>query len=138
MMAKPVYVGILRGKPLRFYRPPHTQPAFPWHAVTDFLLAVDLPRALRRTFEAGLGKQWKAETKMIDTPTGIVTIGPHFMAQGLIDGLVETQRVTEALEQEYVALALQALDAMIGYMGPEERLDFVLRAAKHGADRRAA
>lgn len=132
-MAELLHTGTLRGKMLRFFRAPHGAPDFPWHSFTDLLAAVDLPRRHRRVFEAGLGQSWKSETKVIDTESGLVTIAPHFVAQGFIVSLIETERASEALAREYGKLAAEAMEALTAHLpDPVARLHYVLEcAARH-------
>jgi hypothetical protein len=137
MMVEPLYAGTLRGKALRFFRAPHGEPDLPWHAFTDLLAAVDLPRRYRRVFEAGLGQSWKAETKMVDTEAGLVTIAPHFVAQGFIDAMIEAERVSEALTAEYTREAVRAMDALAAHLpDPGARFHFAMECASRSRRQR--
>ncbi len=136
MTMAPLYVGEVRGKPVRFFRPPHADLDFPWHSFTDLLAAIDLPRRHRRAFEAGLGQSWKADTKMVDTEEGLTTIAPHFVAQGFIEAMIEAERATNALTAEYTRHAAAAMQAMLAHVpDPGARLHMAMECAARGLRR---
>ena len=87
-MIEPLHVATVGGPPLRFFRTPINdgRPDLPWHAVEDLHRCLGLNRAARKYFLHRL-REWK-EPRTVATADGLVTIAPHFIAQGTIDANV--------------------------------------------------
>ena len=66
---------------------------------------------------------------------GVVTIAPHYAAQGLLDALPEMRsvgaNVSPDLEREYVYAAVKALKALTGDLPPGASFGFVIAAYRN-------
>src|SRR5215216_3999113 len=100
-MHKPIHVATLAGQPLRFFRTPSDdgRPDLPWHAVEDLWRCLGLNRAQRHELLRQM--RLPAEVQTIATPDGIVTVAPHFVAQGTIDDMIEMGLAPAKLSVEY-------------------------------------
>ena len=133
----PVHVGVVAGKPLRFFRSPKPGPQMPWHAHDDLLSCLDLPDDLKLDFRRRLVGPWKADVRTVAVAEGVVTIAPHFIAQGLIGAAIEIGPVKSAkqVERDYhregtIALELLA-KAATGDLGPIAQFEYAMAAAKN-------
>ncbi|GJD36588.1 hypothetical protein [Methylobacterium aerolatum] len=107
----PSYTGTLNNKPLRFFMAPLPGPHLPWHAPEDLQHCLDLPRDLRRDFQRKLrSSEWKDDIRTVATSDGIVTIAPHFMAQGLIGAMQDVGRADAKTEVRYASECKKAWD----------------------------
>jgi hypothetical protein len=92
MIAEPLHIAVLSGHPLRFFRTPLADglPDLPWHAVDDLQRCLALNRHGRKIFLALLrsNKRWNGIVRNVATADELVTVAPHFMAQGTIGALV--------------------------------------------------
>jgi len=103
-MIEPLYIATVGGHPLRFFKTPldDGRPDFPWHAIDDLHRCLGLNRAQRKLLLSRM-RSWKGggEVRTVATADGITTVAPHFMALGVIDGLVEEGTVSAATSFEY-------------------------------------
>lgn len=131
-----LYIGKINGGDVRFFRSPVQGPDLPWHSIDDLHEALKLPRDLRRHFKRRLQGEWKKDVRTVATAGGITTIGPHFMAQGLIGSMVEMGIATTKTEVEYAMAGGEAmkLDMPPG-MSPAQRVAQAI-AAFQGQGRR--
>jgi hypothetical protein len=134
-MTKAIYIGTLNGKPLRFFESPNPGPQFPWHSTDDIFKCMGLDHGARNVFRKMINEhaEWSKEVRIIDTDSGLVTIGPHFMAQGLIEAMVMAGRVSkteEELDDEYTVAAMEAAKVLTDGMTGEEGFRFMMAAAK--------
>lgn len=107
----PAFTGTLNDKPLRFFKAPLSGPHFPWHAAEDLHRCLALPRDLRRHFQQRLmSSEWKANVLTVATADGIVTIAPHFVAQGLIGAMQDVGRADVRTEVRYTSQVKEAWD----------------------------
>ena len=105
------YTGTLNGKPLRFFKAPLPGPHLPWHAAEDLHQCLALPRGLRRHFQQRLkSSEWTDDVRTVATADGIVTIAPHFIAQGLIGAMQDVGRADARTEIRYASQAKEAWD----------------------------
>ena len=110
-LASPAYTGTVNDKPLRFFKAPLQGAQLPWHAAADLHHCLSLPRDLRRHFRQSLrSSEWKDDVRTIATHDGIVTIAPHFMAQGLIGAMQEAGRADARTEILYTKEVKKAWD----------------------------
>jgi hypothetical protein len=109
----PAFTGTLNDKPLRFFKAPMPESHLPWHAAEDLHACLDLPRDLRRYFQQQLrSSEWKADVQTVATASGIVTIAPHFIAQGLIGAMIDVGQSPASTEIRYSMQVKQAWDAI--------------------------
>jgi hypothetical protein len=106
---KPLHIGTVGGGTLRFFRTPldDGRPDFPWHAVDDLQQCLHVNREFRRIWMRKLRSKWK-EPQTITTDEGITVVAPHFMAQGLIDALIENGFVHKTAYAEYAHAGIEA------------------------------
>lgn len=113
MLIKPLHIATIRGHQLRFYRTPNEdgRPDMPWHSVDDLAQCFGASRSHRRA----MFKQLRAcGFKTIATADGIVTIAPHFAAQGAIAAAQACIGGCEDIDRAYCfegAIACQKLTA---------------------------
>jgi hypothetical protein len=73
---------------------------------------------------------FKAHVRAVATPDGIVTIAPHFAAQGLIGAAIEAGVASAAFEDRYTAAAIAAFKVMTGDLPPMAALELAIAATK--------
>jgi hypothetical protein len=127
----PIHTGDINGKPIRFFKAPLPIPHLPWHCHDDLLRALGLPRSLRRHLQQSMQKCFGADIKTVATAEGILTIAPHFAAQGLLGAAADTGMVSANIEHSYVREAAAALKALGGDLPPAARVEFCLMAARN-------
>jgi len=130
----PLLVGDVEGHKVRYFLSPvflHTgKPDLPWHAVDD-LWAIFMPD--RETFDGvkrRLRSDWNAP-KTVATPEGIVTIAPHFMAEGIIHAVGQLECRPKnflRLRGRYRYFCTQALKTMTSHMSGARKMAFALAA----------
>lgn len=112
-----LHSGVVNGKPLRFVPSPLTGPDFPWHVADDLFAALAFPRAVRREFSRKLKAEHAKDVKTVATAAGIVTIAPHFMAQGAIGAAVDIGCAPRSVEGEYGREGVKALNKFLDPRG---------------------
>lgn len=134
-LSEPLLEGWVPGGRIRFFTSPSwmetRRPDMPWHAVDDLWplalggTSVDLKRRLR--------SDWK-EPRTVATSEGIVTIAPHFMAEGLFGAVLEVasgdreaMRIRK-LRGRYRHGLTQGMKLMTSHLGPVERMLFAVEA----------
>lgn len=122
----------MNDKPLRFFKAPLPGPHLVWHAAEDLHACLDLPRSLRREFRQKLrSSEWSADVRTVATADGIVTIAPHFMAQGLIGAMIEVGRARPESEMAYARQAAAAFNALSGDLPPLASFDLMIAAYRN-------
>jgi hypothetical protein len=98
---KPLHIATIGGHPLRFFCTPNSdgRPDLPWHAVDDLHRCLGLNRDARRFFLHKL-REWGG-VKTVATADGVLTIAPHFMAQGVIDAMIDNGQAPASIRREY-------------------------------------
>lgn len=128
----PIYTGDLNGKLLRFFKAPLPGPHLVWHATDDLLACFSLPRGLRRHFHQRLkNSEWSKDVRTVAMADGIVTIGPHWIAQGFISGMIYTGHAARTAEMAYAKEAVKAWNATAGDLPPMANLDLMLAAFRN-------
>jgi len=114
---EPLHIATVAGQPLRFYKTPLDDgwPDLPWHAVDDLHRCLGLNRAARKHFLSMLGAEWK-EPQTVATADGIITVAPHFMAQGWIDTVVETGQAPSSVRREFDPAGTEALKHLTAHI----------------------
>lgn len=132
----PVHTGSLNRKPLRFFKAPLAGPHLVWHAFDDLLACLKLPQSLQRDFRQKLRRDWSGDVRTVATSDGVVTIAPHWMAQGLIGSMIEVRQVRASLEMDYAKQAVEAWNALCGDLPPMAGVELMLAAFRntHGID----
>ncbi|MFG1359951.1 hypothetical protein [Xanthobacter pseudotagetidis] len=131
-MTPVLHEAIVNGQRLRLFRPPVEGPDFPWHGVDDLHECLGLPTDLRRTIMRGLRSQVVLYT--VATADGIVTIAPHFMAAGFIEGAIERGYAPPWADKEYRLSLLAAMKKQTRHLGEADSLEFAIAAARRPAD----
>jgi hypothetical protein len=92
-MIRPIYIGQLSGKSVRFFRPLHDQDGlYPWTAGEDMIKALcrsDASRAAGREMIGKAPKRFPDLSRRIGTVSGFVTVLSFSAQKGSIDSLVE-------------------------------------------------
>ena len=130
-MIEPLHTTRVGSHELRFFRTPLAdgRPDLPWHAVDDLQRCLGLNREARKFFLKQL-RQW-GEIRTVATANGVVTLAPHYMAQGLIDATVETGRAPESFRAEYDRAGAAALKKLAPAHFPDESWLLWIKAAMH-------
>lgn len=137
-LSEPVHVGTVNGKRLRFFRGPSPEPRMPFHAHADLLECLELPPEVKTVLTRKLINHWKDDIKSVATTEGIVTIAPHYVAQGLISSamMLESGTSNEVVKNGYEKEGAKALGVLAnkatGDLGVEARLRFSLAAVENG------
>jgi hypothetical protein len=126
----PIHVGTITEVPVRFFKAPTQVPNLPWHAHDDLLRAIGLPRALRRHFQQMVQKAFGKDLKTIAATDGLVTIAPHYAAQGLL-GAAADVGMAHDYETLYALQAADALKKLAGDLPLQAHLEFCLEAARN-------
>lgn len=131
---EPIIEGDLYGNTVRFFASPSylttRQPDMPWHAVDDLwpLVLDDASEMLKRK----LRSDWE-EPRTVATSSGIVTIAPHFMADGLFEAALDMCQEDELdflrkLRGRYRNCCTQAMKVMTAHLDPMGRMLFAVAA----------
>lgn len=132
----PAFTGALNDKSLRFFKAPLPGPHLPWHAAEDLHACLGLPRDLRRHFQQRLkSSEWKDDVRTVATAEGIVTIAPHFVAQGLIGAMIDVGRADAKTEISYAKQAKEAWDAIYPGRSFAEALNLIATAFRNNGKR---
>jgi hypothetical protein len=110
---EPLHVAVIGGHPVRFFRTPLNdgRPDMPWHCVEDLHRCLGLNRDQRRIFLREL-KNSKWPTKTIPAADGILTIAPHFIAQGVVDSMTDAGMAPKSVRDEYDQAGAEALQKL--------------------------
>lgn len=112
-----LHTADILGTPVRFFRSPRQGADFPWHAADDLFQALSFPRAVRREFQRKLKADHGKDVRTVATPEGIVTISPHYMAQGAIGAALEISCAPASVEGAYGVAGVAALNLMLAERG---------------------
>lgn len=132
--AKPVHTAIVAGKPFRFFRGPGDAPDMPWHAHDDLLVALALPRSLRRELRAKMLKNFGPQCRTVDVDGEPVLIAPHYVAQSLVSAAQEGGHgitTSAQVDREYVTGAMGAMKALTTGLGQVEGFHYVMAAFRN-------
>lgn len=137
MTRDPILSAPVGGGALRFFPPPHRRgPDLPWIALDDLQRCLGFPadvreRMLRALSEGG----WRGEATTLASGGEIVTVVPHFMAQGLIESCCAAGLATPQTDCDYHRAAVGALKALVATLPPERRPIYALEAMAAGLRR---
>jgi hypothetical protein len=126
-MIEPLHIGTIAGQQVRFFRSPLAdgRPDLPWHCVDDLHRALGLNRAQRKIFLSKLRTWREHRVQTVAAAEGVLTLAPHFMAQGTVDALVADGITPASVGDEYdraSAAALKKLTHQLGITFPHDRL----------------
>ncbi|WP_162560733.1 hypothetical protein [Methylobacterium durans] len=125
-LVSPIYIGTLNGRPLRFFKAPLPEPHLVWHAWDDLVACSDLPRDRRRALKNSLQHDHGEKIRTVATLSGIVTIAPHFMAQGFIGSMVENGFMPASADMSYTIQSVDAWNVMMSCVAePQSRKLFL-------------
>lgn len=127
-----LHTADVNGKPVRFFRSPQQGPDFPWHVADDLFLALGFPRPVRKEFQRKLKADHADQVRTVATSDGIVTIAPHYMAQGAIGAGIDIGCTPPTAESSYAVAGLAGLKLILAERGlsGEAALRFTLDAAR--------
>jgi len=134
-LVAPIHTGRLNSQPVRFFKGPAGGPELPWHAVEDLYQALGLPRSVRRQLLRMMQETWGQELRTAATKDGLVTIAPHFVAEGLLGAAAELMgsraKAGADLESAYAHAGSEALKKLAGDLPPLASVAFALQALRH-------
>lgn len=142
-LVSPILEGELPGGRLRYFASPlyraHRQADMPWHSIDDLwplVLGVDADEAFR-IGKGRLRSDW-SEPRTVATPGGVVTIAPHFMAEGLIEAAIDLAPPSRRewltkLRGSYRRQCTEAMKLMTAHLPPMGKLVFALEAMERPA-----
>jgi hypothetical protein len=114
---QPLHVAIIRGHQLRFYRTPNNdgRPDFPWVCLDDLFRCMSSPRGFRKHFhrQAKSGP-FRNDFRTAATPDGIVTIVPHYAAQGITAAWRESDCAD--IEKDYAREGVAAIKKLTAHL----------------------
>ncbi|MDW7555372.1 MULTISPECIES: hypothetical protein [Azospirillum] len=113
-MQKPIHTGNINGKPVRFFATPLNDglPDFPWHSTNDLMSACNLDGTARQHFMRMAQRDHVGTMQTIATPDGVVTVAPHYHAQGFVDAMVHVKRVKKRARADYDMAIMEAGKAL--------------------------
>jgi hypothetical protein len=136
MTTKPIYTGTINGRSVRFFETPLNdgKPDFAWHSTDDLMKAANLDPAMIDHFMRWSKADHGDVFRTIATPDGLVTVAPHFVAQGFTDAMVAVGRVPASFPNEYHTAVVSADDAL-----PLKDIDGIIAAFhRHGDTQKGA
>ena len=131
MTAAPLHIAAVGLGNVRFFRSPLAGPQQPWFVIDDLFRAGSIDRKLRRAFFSGLQRDHGAEILTIETSSGPINIGPHWMAQGLISCWIEWGRVNRDFELAYTVGQAGAMAALTAHMSDMEGMRYAMQAYRN-------
>jgi hypothetical protein len=122
--------------PLRHFASPlyanHRRADMPWHSADDLRAVLRLPDEVREVFQRKMKSDWE-EVRTVATPDGITTIAPHFMAEGMIEFVLDNpgimpEDVAKRVRGAYRRATTASMRLMVAHLPPMERMFFALAA----------
>lgn len=131
-LVTPIHIGNLNGLPLRFFRAPFKEPHLPWHAPDDLHACLAFPPLLRKDFQQRLqSTEWAKDVRPVATTMGIVTIAPHWMAQGLLGSVIQLGLAQPSIELDYAVQAGDAINVLTGHLPDEAAFHLMCTAFRN-------
>jgi hypothetical protein len=137
----PLHLAVINGKPLRFFRTPNNdgRPDLPWHCTEDLMAVLGTTRDFRRYWARQCRSgRFKADFRTVATADGLVTVAPHYVAQGTISAAAQMLGSTDAVYRAYSVAGADACKKLTAGLGFENGLLEWMRDALHRHDRRPA
>ncbi len=137
MPETPLLTAKVNGRILRFFRPPRREePDLPWVSLDDLERCLGFPPEVRENMLRALKAcRWRTGTATMASDGEIVTVVPHFMAQGLLESCVAARLAPAESDRDYYRAASKALQAMVAHLPPSERPAYALEAMARGQRR---
>lgn len=138
VLSTPLIDGDLVGHSVRYFASPlyvaHREPDMPWHSVDDLWPILVPGRDFFDAVKRQLRSRWQ-DPRTVATAEGIVTIAPHYMAEGLFEavgGLPADLRPANfiRLRGRYRNCCTQAMKLMTAHLDPAQKLFFALAAMR--------
>ena len=120
----------INGRPVRFYCPPTAGPDFPWFSLDDLLLALKLSRQARRHIARLAREDWGEYLTTAMCEGSIITVAPHFVAQGLLDALISTGQITQSASDGYYEAGVSVMKELTGHLSPQDLLPWAAEALR--------
>ena len=117
MLVEPIYTATIRGERLRFFKTPNTdgRPDLPWHSVEDLAQCIGLNRQRRRFMLRAMREgDFKGAYRDVATAEGILTIAPHYVAQGTIAAMKQRLPDLDDVDGGYTQSAVEAMNKLTG------------------------
>jgi hypothetical protein len=121
----PIHIATVNGKSLRFFKSPVKDPDMPWFAVDDLPKCFELSRLAGMVLEIIKREpKWADVVRRISTADGVVTIAPHYMAQGFFGAAEQQGELSKSVLKTYLEAGVPATqkllrDAGIKFGSPE-------------------
>ena len=113
MITKPLHVATVGKHQLRFFKTPNddNRPDFPWHAVDDLQQCLGLDHSEREIFQKIIWQDADDRTayRTIAADGQLISIAPHYVAQGMIGAMIEVGRAPSTVRAEYDLAGTEAL-----------------------------
>lgn len=135
-LVSPIWTGRICGRPIRFFAAPNNSIAVPWHACADLAGVFGFTRQGLEAYLHDLRTgAYQDDVRTVQTEDGPVLIGPHFMAQGLIDALTgEDTFKANRIHDRYSREAITASRTQQVGMTPQERIEFLFTLIRNQTD----
>jgi hypothetical protein len=130
-VVSPIHIGSLNGKPLRFFGAPIDEPQLAWHAWDDLVACASLPRQMGERFQRSLRRDYPNAIRTVATPEGIVTIAPHWMAQGFVGSMIECKRMPASAELNYTVQSVDAWNALTANLPDTQDIELFFAAFRN-------
>jgi len=130
-LVTPIFTGQVHGRHLRFFRNPEDDaPSMPWCSIDDLHEALRLPRPIRRQLKRISQRHWADELETIATGDSVTTVGPHAMAQALIETAIEAGGAPQTIAVDYQHASAGAMSALTTFMPDTASLEYMVAAAR--------
>ena len=130
----PIHTALINGQPVRFFEGQSATPDLPWHVLDDLYKSLGMSRRMRREFLHMTQERWKGELRTVATSDGLLTVAPHFMAQGAIAAMAERGHAPANTYDQYVKAGIAALAVITGDRSKEDQFRYLMMAARNGTD----
>ena len=123
-ITKAIHTAMINGRPLRFFKSLNPGPHMPWHSQDDLFKCLGIPKSARTVFRKMTAEheEWARQVRIVNTENGLVTIAPHFMAQGIIGAMAQSEFAAwdeELVTNDYTLGASRAMDVLTDGLAPE-------------------
>lgn len=114
MVSTPIYTGTINGAPVRFFKTPLNdgKPDFAWHSTEDLMKAANLSKDQLAGFMQVMKADHPNTYRTIATHDGLVTVAPHFVAQGFTAVMEHVGQVPKGFKNEYLMASFEADDKL--------------------------
>ena len=124
-VVNPIHVAAIGLGNMRFYAPPSGGQEFPWVTLEDAMHCFSLPRGMRWQATRDIHREWKGIAQTVSTDDGLVTLIPHFMAQGMVSAMAECGRCSGDLFVKYAVAGAAAMSKLTDGLDPTAILEYL-------------